>query len=113
MVGSGELTFKKKRLTEKLSTDNFFQPLLLQMFFSYLKIPSCLTTQVTNSDMLENCAQGHAHSLKDLVAFLYLSLFAVSAWICYSLLSDPSFLIHKKWATSHTSRGNREIKRES
>lgn len=104
---------KKKGLTERLSTDHFFQPLLLPMFFSYLKILPCLTTQVTNSDMFENCAEVHAHSLKDLVTFLYLSLFAVSAWICHSPLSDPSFLIHERWTTSHPSRGNREIKRDS
>ena len=114
MVGSGELAFKKKkRLTERLSTDHFFQPLLLQIFFSYLKILPCLTTQVTNSDMSENCAEVHTHSLKDLVTCLYLSLFAVSAWIRHSLLSDPSFLIHETCTTSHTSRGNREIKRDS
>ena len=114
MVGSGELAFKKKKgLNERLSKDQFFQPLLLPMFFSYLKILPCLTTQVTNSDMFENCAEVHAHSLKDLVTFLYLSLFAVSAWICHSPLSGPSFLIHKRWTTSHPSRGNREIKRDS
>lgn len=88
----------------------FFQPLLLQIFFSYLKILPCLTTQVTNSDMSENCAEVHTHSLKDLVTCLYLSLFAVSAWIRHSSFQTPASLSTRR-VQLHTSRGNREIKR--